>query len=107
MDPAVLSLIGALCGGVGLKITEHFFTRGKSRFDDASRIRDELRIEITNQRTEIIKLEEERDKARAELEDLRDEVRSLQTQLTLAIHGIKQRVNQAETAMDNLPPNNK
>lgn len=97
MDPAVLTLIGTLCGGIGLKVTEHFFSRNKSRFDDASRIRDELRMEITSQREEIERLETERDKYRDSYYDLREQFSKVQIELTLALNGIKAKAAQAES----------
>lgn len=90
MDPAWIALIATLCGGLGLKVVEHWLGRNKVRVDDASRIRDELRLEITAQREEIISLEVERDTWRGKYYDLRDRHAALQTQLTLATANIKE-----------------
>lgn len=105
-DPAVLTLIGTLCGGVGIKVAEHFMTRNRSKFDDASRIRDELRIEITSQREEITRLEAERDKYRMAYFDLRSDFDRLQTDLTLALHGIREQVKEAEEKAETATPPN-
>lgn len=64
LDPAYIALIGTLCGGVGLKMAEHYLGKGGRKTDDASRIRDELRIEINNLRDDVTRLEDERDKYR-------------------------------------------
>lgn len=104
IDPAVLTLIGTLCGGIGLKVTEHVLTKGKTRVDDASRIRDELRIEITSQREEIARLEAERDKWQSSYYDLRDQFSKLQTELTLALQNIKEKAAEAEQVATPPPP---
>jgi len=83
MDAAWIALIGTVFGGVGLKIIDHQLSKNKIRVDDAARIRDELRIEITSLRDEINKLEVERDKWRADYYDLRDKINSLTTELAL------------------------
>lgn len=96
IDPAWIALIGTLCGGLGLKVTEHLLGKAKVKVDDATKIRDELRIEITAQRDEIKALESEVEKWRSEYYDLRDKHIQLQTELTLALQRIK----------DNTPPPN-
>lgn len=101
VDPAWIALIGTLCGGVGLKVTEHWLGRSKIKIDDASKIRDELRLEIAAQREEIKALEEEAAKWREEYYDLRDKYVEIQTQLTIALQKIK---DAAEEARNNIPP---
>lgn len=96
LDPAWIALIGTVCGGVGLKLAEHWLGRSRVKVDDAAKIRDELRIEITTQREEIKALEAEVNKWRSEYYDLRDEYVKMQTELTLALQRIK----------DNTPPPN-
>lgn len=107
LDPAWIALIGTVCGGVGLKLTEHWLGRNKVRVDDAARIRDELRSEITIQREEIRQLETDVDKWRNEYYDLRDKYIQLQTELTLALQKIKDEAAQAEALaaeVDKQPP---
>lgn len=107
LDPAWIALIATVCGGVGLKVTEHWLGRSKVRVDDAARIRDELRLEITAQREEIKQLETDVNRWRDEYYDLRDKYRELQTQLTLAIEKIKEEARAAEIAanvIDSQPP---
>jgi uncharacterized coiled-coil DUF342 family protein len=104
MDPAVLTLIGTICGGVGMKVAEHFVTRKKSKFDDGSRIRDELRIEINSRGEEITRLEQERDRYRDSYYNLRDEFRDLQTNLTLALDKIKSEATTASKQASPPPP---
>lgn len=83
MDAAWIALIGTVFGGVGLKVVDHYLSKNKVRIDDAARIRDELRIEITTLREDITKIEAERDKWRADYYDLRDKIADLQVQITL------------------------
>lgn len=107
MDPAWIALIGTVCGGVGLKLTEHWLGRSKVRVDDAARIRDELRLEITAQREEIRQLESDVDKWRDEYYNLKEKYINLQTELTLALQRIKLEAAQAEQraeAVDEQPP---
>ena len=107
LDPTVVALIGTVMGGVGLKVAEHWLGRNKVKVDDASRLRDELRLEITAQREEIKALESAVDKWRAEYYDLRDKYSSLQTELTLALQKIKDEADaaaQAAAEVNQLPP---
>ena len=64
LDPTVVALIGTIMGGVGLKVAEHFLGKGKVKIDDASRIRDELRMEIASLKADNTHLEAEVDKWR-------------------------------------------
>ena len=55
-----------------MKLLEHFLSRGKLKIDEASRLRDELRIELQSVRAENKDLEQQVDKWRREYYDLRD-----------------------------------
>lgn len=103
LDPAWIALIGTVCGGVGLKMAEHWLGRNKIKTDDASRIRDELRLEITSQRDEIRQLETDVNKWRDEYYNLRDKYITLQTELTLALQKIKDEAEAAERKAEKLP----
>lgn len=96
IDPAWIALIGTVCGGVGLKAAEHWLGRNKVKTDDAARIRDELRMEITAQREEIKQLEDAANKWREEYFNLKEKYINLQTELTLALHKIKAEAETAE-----------
>jgi len=96
LDPAWIALIGTVCGGVGLKVAEHWLGRSKVKVDDAARIRDELRLEITAQREEIKQLEADVDRWREEHYSLRDRYSVLQTELMLALQSIKDEASSAE-----------
>lgn len=96
LDPAWIALIGTVCGGVGLKVAEHWLGRNKVRTDDAARIRDELRMEITAQREEIKQLEDAANKWREEYFNLKEKYINLQTELTLALANIKHEAEIAE-----------
>lgn len=104
LDPAWIALIGTVCGGVGLKLAEHWLGRNKVRADDAARIRDELRLEITTQREEIKQLESDANKWREEYFNLKEKYISLQTELTLALHRIKEEAAEAEKKTLDNPP---
>ena len=108
MDPAWIALIGTVTGGVGLKLVEHWLGRNKVKTDDAARLRDELRIEITTQREEIKQLESDVDKWREEYYNLRDKYINLQTELTMALQKIREEAvsaeNKAEVLNEQPPP---
>ena len=96
VDPTVVALVGTIMGGVGLKVAEHWLGKGKVKVDDAARLRDELRMEITAQREEIRQLEADVEKWRKEYYDLFQKYMSLETDLKLALHNIKQEVEAAQ-----------
>lgn len=107
LDPAWIALIGTIFGGAGLKATETWLGKNRVRVDDAARIRDELRLEITANREEIKQLETDVNKWRDEYYNLRDKYTELQTQLTLALQKIKDEADDAaKTAkpLDAPPP---
>lgn len=89
LDPAWIALIGTLFGGIGLKVLEHWLGKSKVKVDEASRLRDELRIEINAQREEIKQLEAEVDKWRKDYYDLRDKYATLNTEYIIALERIK------------------
>lgn len=99
IDPAWIALIGTLCGGIGLKVAEHWLGKGKVKVDEAGKIRDELRLEITAQREEIKELEAQVQKWQADYYDLRDKHIKLQTELMIALQKIK---DQAITATNDV-----
>lgn len=109
-DPAWIALVGTVAGTIGLKVAEHFLGKGRVRIDDAAKIRDELRLEIAANKTEIKELEDAVEKWRAEYYDLRDKYIALQTELTLALQKIKDEsavsalLQAQKHALDNLAP---
>lgn len=110
LDPAWIALAGTICGGVGLKVAEHWLGRNRVRADDATQIRDELRTEITTQREEIKQLEKSVDDWKREYYDLRDKYIQLQTELTLALQKITSEAvaahEVAKSAIEQSPPPN-
>jgi archaellum component FlaC len=89
IDPAWIALIGTLFGGVGLKVLENWLGKSKIKIDEASQIRDELRIQITNQTEEIRLLEAEVKKLTQDYYDLRDKYSELNTQYIIALDKLK------------------
>lgn len=83
MDPTVIALIGTLMGGVGLKLAEHWLGRNKVKIDDATRLRDELRLEITALRAENKELEAEVDKWKKDYYDTYAVISQLRTEIAL------------------------
>lgn len=95
LDPAWIALIGTLCGGLGLKILEHWLGKSKAKMDEASKLREELRIEITALREEIKALETEVDKWRMHYFDLRDENSKLNTEYLITLEKLRLEVAKA------------
>jgi len=100
LDPAWIALIGTLCGGAGLKVMEHYLGKSKVKIDEATKLRDELRVEITSQREEIKALEHEVDKWRNDYYDLRDKYTTLNTEYLIALEKLKQEVEAATRKAD-------
>lgn len=106
VDPAWIALIGTLCGGIGLKILEHWLGRSKVKIDEASKFREELRSEIVAGREEIKELETEVDNWHKEYYDLRDRYTTLNTEYLIALEKIKKEAESAQTkaGADLAPP---
>jgi len=64
MNEGLFALLGAIFGGVGLKILERIFVVKDRQLDDAAAIRQELREEIRTLRKEINEARGEIDKWR-------------------------------------------
>jgi len=96
LDPAWIAVVGTVFGGVGLKVLEHWLGKSKVKIDEASKLRDELRIEITAQREEIKALEAEVDTWREKFYDLRDKYSELNTEYLITLEKLKKEVLEAE-----------
>lgn len=95
LDPAWIALIGTLCGGIGLKVLEHWLGRSKVKFDESTRLREELRTEMTGLRDEIKELEVEVDKWRKDYYDLRDKFTEVNGLYQIALEKIRQQTEAA------------
>lgn len=105
IEPAWIAFGGTVFGGVGLKVVEHWLVgRNKIKIDDAQQIRNELRLEITSQREEIRELETEVKHWRDQYYEVLQKYMIQATELTLALHKIKEEVINAESVPE-LPPN--
>lgn len=104
LDPAWIALIGTLCGGIGLKMMEHWLGKSKVKIDEASKLREELRIEITAGREEIKDLEKQVDEWREKFYSLRDKYAELNTQYLIALEKIKKEADDLQRQARNLDP---
>lgn len=76
MEPVsaiLMTVAGILGGGVGVKIVEHLFMRGKVKEDIASELRKELREDLINYRKAATEAEDREDKLRAQYYQLLEE----------------------------------
>lgn len=99
LDPAWIALIGTLCGGVGLKILEHWLGKSKVKIDEAARMREELRGEVNAQKEEIRLLEAEVDKWRQDYYDLRDEFSEAKTNYIIQLEQLKRQLEDAQKSI--------
>lgn len=104
LDPAWIALIGTIVGSVGLKVLEHFLGKAKIKVDEASKIRDELRLEIGALRDEVNKLETEVNNWREKYLDLRDTYAELNTEYRIALAKLGETVATTEKAIDAATP---
>lgn len=106
LDPAWIALIGTLCGGIGLKVLEHWLGKSKVRADEAAKLRDELRIELNSQKDEIRELELKLQEVTREYYDLRDKYMELNTKYMIAIEKVKDETERARTLVQEVdsPP---
>jgi septal ring factor EnvC (AmiA/AmiB activator) len=59
---ALLALGGAVLGGSGLKVIEHWLNKSKDKIDVAKDFRQELRTDLSETKKELDRVEEELDK---------------------------------------------
>lgn len=97
------SVLSAVFGGVGVKVLEKIINKRSEQFMEASRIREELRTELTYLREELEGWKRETDDWRGryyekveenikmitEIENLRNELHSLQAKFTQFTTGSK------------------
>ena len=102
IDAAWIALIGTLCGGLGLKLLEHWLGKSKVKMDEAGKLRDELRIEINALREEQRLLEQELNKWKLDYFDLRDKYSTLNTEYLIALEKIKRAAESVAETID--PP---
>lgn len=107
LDPAWIALIGTLCGGIGLKVLEHWLGKSKLKIDEAAKLRDELRVQLNDQKDEIKTLETELNTLRKEYYDLRDQHAELNTKYLINLEKLKaeaEAINKAVQGIAQTPP---
>jgi len=100
ISQAWLALIGALLGGSGLKIIEHWLNKSKTKDDSALAMRTELREDLKATREELDKAEEEADEWRGKYYLVVEAYQNLRTDLNQALREI----NRAGLNTDIDPP---
>lgn len=104
LDPAWIALIGTLCGGIGLKVLEHWLGRSKVKFDESTKLREELRTEVNGLRDEIKSLEAEVDKWRKDYYDLRDKFAEVNGLYQIALEKVRVAAETSTKAQPIDPP---
>jgi phage host-nuclease inhibitor protein Gam len=100
LDPAWIALIGTVAGGVGLKVLEHWLGRNKVRVDEAARLREEQRLEITARGEEIKSLESEVDRWRNDYLDLRDKHGTFVTEKMIEMDNLRREIESLKKDLD-------
>lgn len=81
MSSVVIAMIAALFGGAGLKIIEHFLSRGKTKIDIARELRTELRDEVLVLRDEVKELDKRVDKWKHKYFDCQNRMADMYSEL--------------------------
>lgn len=89
LDPAWIALIGTLCGGLGLKLLEHWLGKSKAKFDESTKLRDELRTQMETLRQEQKDTEAELEKYKRDYYDLRDKYAEVSALYKVAVDQLK------------------
>lgn len=71
---AVLTLLGTVFAGVGLKVVDSWLSRSSNKAKVDSELRQEYRDTINDKRTDITELKEDLDRAKKEIDDLEEEI---------------------------------
>lgn len=102
-NPGFVALVGTLFGGAGLKAVEGYFGRAKERSTEEASLREELRKNIADLRTQLDRADAEELRLETSIDDwrekyyaLRDEHTKIVTELTLTL----QRLKDVETHLD-------
>jgi archaellum component FlaC len=91
---AILSVLGAVFAGTGLKIIEKWLQKAKDKDDTATNLRNELRTELTELKKELAAAGDSIDEWRAKYYDVIEKYILVKAQLNavlkiLADHGIE------------------
>jgi chromosome segregation ATPase len=85
-----VALAGTIFGGAGLKMIEHQLGKAKARSTEAASMREELRKEIDDLRSQVATSKEEERRLESEIArwtrdyyDLRDEKQKITTELSI------------------------
>jgi len=78
---AYLALIGAVLGGSGLKVIEHFLNKNKDKTDVAKDFRQELRGDLVDAKKDLDRVEDELDRWKSKYYVLLNEAMYLGQQL--------------------------
>lgn len=84
VDPTLVALVGTIMGGVGLKLTEAWLNKNRVKVDDASQIRSELRLSITDLREDNKQLEDKLDEWRERYYEAYERIVQLETAMKIA-----------------------
>lgn len=79
-----------------MKVLEHWLGKSKIKMDEATKLRDELRVQLDASASKITALQAEVDKWREEYYDLRDKYSTLNTEYLIALEKIKEEVKDAQ-----------
>lgn len=94
-NPAIVAGVCTIFGGIALKVTEAWLNRSSSRTTEAAEIRNELRLQISSLREDLVRLQTERDAVEREVDEWKDryyEQVQKMTALLIEAERLKQKV---------------
>lgn len=91
-NPYVLGLIGTFIGTVGLAMVTKWLNRGKDTFDFASKIRDELRLDIERYQKEVSGYKTEAANLRTEVDNWRTKFFDLERDNAKIINELEEKI---------------
>jgi peptidoglycan hydrolase CwlO-like protein len=83
------ALLAAIFGGAGVKLFEKWLGRSQTKDDSATKLRTELREELTRLRAELEKTEKDLDETRAKYYKMLEEFTQAKIDLQNALNEIK------------------
>ena len=87
---AIISLLGAIFAGAGLKIVEHLLKKAKDKEDIASSLRTELRVELAALKKELSEAERAIDEWRDRYYDMIEKHTMVKIRLGAALRLLKE-----------------
>lgn len=97
-----VGLISAISGGLGLKVFDFWVSRAQAKVDEATRIRDDLRGQISEQNNEIKELEKSLDDWKDKFYQLKEDYATVNAQYVMALNQLKLEMEEEDGKTDDV-----